>query len=212
MQHKRKWAALILVANILCFAVSCTTSISQFKPKANQQISPVGLYIIVSGSDKEADYRAEIYQFTERKITAILNSKGYNTKSLNAIIPIEKVYMDIPGIIWHIDEIIIARQAKEQGCNTVLVAQYYLENLIFYSWTKLYKSPEMVLRVWLVDAQNGKALTENRHIYPCSSDIIFRNVPKNELSMKAKDLQREYIEDVTNRLLRGLVPAGFSSN
>ena len=116
-----KKVLVLLFLTISLNLVGCTPAFRNYKPGANQKINPVGLYVILGSMSGGVDelYRAEMVESLESHVKGALASKGYSIKGLNDKVSQSKVYFS--SLVWYFNEKKIAKIAKENGCETVLI-------------------------------------------------------------------------------------------
>ncbi len=170
---------LHLAKMLLCFFVyGCRSSLSRFEPKI--QVNPVGLYVIydkVFEDDGDTEYQDKLIEECKQQIRRVLEPKGYQFVDLNPEIPRKSVYTSVPYVLWYINEGKIAKCAKEFGCHTVFIAQYSYEFNNRFMFTLPEGHLDTAFRFWLVNTDNGWALTEDQYVFtrpyePCGDDCF----------------------------------------
>ena len=199
---------IVLVFTLALFTfgmIGCAPTLGNFSPKPGQKINPTGLYVIVDSTasdDVEKEYRGKLVDVNVQQVKDILTNKGYQIVELNDKIDRKDVYSSCPGLYWYISEKKIAKASAENGCETVLIIHYSLENAYTVGWKDLHKAYSCNLHFLLVNSQKGNIITQNMHFTPS---------PAKLLSSKAESFSGMEVQESHKRFLKIINESFFGS-
>jgi hypothetical protein len=142
----------------------CATVMKVDDPGFRSTRKPIGIYICSSSEvvdDNDLRHRAYVINVASQTLSNILKQQGYTAKNLNVFVPHEKVFKKYFGA-FYIDENVVAKIAKEKGCDHFLIAYYAYTNVNLSTaamTTALFGVAGMLVVEMLIDGR--KATTED---------------------------------------------------